>query len=234
MILLTEPDNSTSSFDRKDLDNLNKQKSQTQSPQHSVRFCSIVNVREFRTVEPLTKAEKRKLWYTRRDFSRFISQDKQEAKEMRSALRHGTPAPSHFEVRGLESQLSIRAHIDAKTRRVKSLNAVIDEQERQRREGDYLPGLIRKASLKATRSSRLVAYSLAKNDAVSVSCEAAPSTKRSNINKSKKTKKSNKRPVDSSPILPKRRSVTIEPVRTMDFPKLPARQSSLQGKIAVF
>jgi hypothetical protein len=114
--------------------------------------------------DPFTNRELRALWYQKKDYARFSNSDRTKAKDYRYAKRSGTEHA--VDVRGLENQLTLRASLDARNRIFGSRQAVLDEQERQRKQGARTmnPHLIREASLATTKSSRVMAYNLAKLD----------------------------------------------------------------------
>jgi hypothetical protein len=143
-------------------------------PERTVRFNSRVSVHVLPATEPLTKQEQRTLWYQKKDYIRFGNNDRAKAKDYRFAKRNGTE--SEVEVRGLESQLSLRASVDARNRREAGRNAVLKEQARQRKQDPMMPPnphLIRKASLAATKSSRVLGYNLAKLDSVAANVQSS-------------------------------------------------------------
>lgn len=133
-------------------------------PKRNVRFNDALSIRELPASEPLTKEQKRMLWYRKKDFTRFGDIDKKLARDYRFAKRTGQSV-IELEVRGLENQLSIRANLDARARLASSRRAVLGEQARQQETGMSDPRLIRKASVIATRPSRVLGFTLAKKDA---------------------------------------------------------------------
>jgi hypothetical protein len=118
--------------------------------------------------EPFTSQELCALWYQKKEYTRFNNSDRTKTKDYRYAKRTGTQ--SEEDVRGLENQLTLRARLDANSRIFSSRKAVFDEQERQRKQGTRTLNLhlIREASLVMTKSSRVMAYSLAKLDSMAV------------------------------------------------------------------
>jgi hypothetical protein len=133
-------------------------------PRRSVRFSEDEIVHVLPSFEPFTNRELRALWYQKKDYARFSTSDRTKAKDYRYAKRTGSDHA--VDVRGLENQLTLRASLDARNRIFSSRQAVMDEQERQRKQGARTlnPHLIREVSLATTKSSRVMAYNLAKLD----------------------------------------------------------------------
>lgn len=134
-----------------------------------VSFRNYVTVREFCLNKPLTSEEKESLYYSKMELSYFQKSTTLLARQVRFARQKvpslSTAATVVGEIRGLEDQITLKNMVDHKTRKINVVNAVLGEQSKQRRSGQYDPYMIRKLSVKISRESEKIALRLASQDA---------------------------------------------------------------------
>lgn len=178
----------------------------THHQKRTVRFNDEVSIRELPR-QPLTKEDRKRIWYRPRDFEKFQKKDKLLATAYRKSSKLGSMEAFHL--RGVEHLLSLRANIETRERLVASIQAVLKEQNRQRSLGINNPENMRKAAVKVTMRSKLIAFSLAKSDARAISTNKkrrSPEAKRIGDSSNKKRRSSGTKRANDSKRLEKKLS----------------------------
>lgn len=139
---------------------------------YRVRFDLSANIEHAPLHDVLT--DRARIWYTSRDLHEFIKHHKSIVIEARRRMKGKAPSKSLDReevqcVRGLESHLSMRAEIDARSRKVTVIQVVLDEQRRQEEDGEERnEGRIRKRCRAASKQSRRMAREVGNEDAIAV------------------------------------------------------------------
>jgi len=102
------------------------------------------------------------IWFSKSELSDFAKKQRRMAKQVQQPTSN---MEEELCLRGLEDCASIRAALEARARKVAVIQAVLDEQRKQKERGMNDPVRIRKKSASASMKSRIQARDLAKQDA---------------------------------------------------------------------
>lgn len=140
-----------------------------QEPKKSVRFADFAKVHD----APLfmTEMECKAVWYTKTEMMEIAKEQRRLTKEARKS--HNVEA---FCLRGLEDYVSMRAAIAARSRKVAVLNAVLNEQTKQKEKGIFDASKIRRKSNAASLLSWQQAQELGELDEKAVNAYQATKT----------------------------------------------------------
>lgn len=150
-----------SSLQRCDSAEISVTKNKNLKKKRSVSFCEIVSIRATTHIKNMTSDEIKSAWYTTRETNKFKKQIWSEAKRM----TNGVPAAASTTRRGLEYRTP-EGSAKRKNNKLKSIHAVLDEQDNQHMINIRDPDTLRKIYLQHSRHCRLEARQLGAQDAL--------------------------------------------------------------------
>lgn len=137
---------------------------QRRGPRRTVRFAPMSQIQVF---ERIDEANARKIWYSDRDYAAIRLANSRSVQELHALATHPDQAEvsqalAECATMGFEQVLTPKLAKRTKANRVRCWGAVLDEQDRQDREGASDPMKIALASIMQTRKSSKRAHDIGK------------------------------------------------------------------------